>query len=107
MSAIVILHSAAFWMGRIEPLAAMLSDFTLTFSLYPRPLFGGPVRLLLFTVIPAGFVGWLPVESVRDPSLAAVAGTIAGTALLMTLAAAVFSLGLRRYESGNRFGIAG
>ena len=103
----VLFHSAAFWLGRVETLARQAHEFTLTFSLYPQPLFGGTVRILLFTAIPAGFVSYLPVEVVRSPDPLAFAAAIAGAAAFTLLALGVFALGLRQYESGNRFGVRG
>ena len=103
----VIYHSAAFWLGRVETLASMLSEFTLTFSLYPRPIFAGGVRVLLFTAIPAGLVGWFPVDAVREPGLGTLALACGGAAGLVALAVLVFNAGLRRYESGSRFGTQG
>jgi ABC-2 type transport system permease protein len=103
----VIFQSLAFWLGDVEQLARQLWEFTLAFALYPRPLFAGGISLLLYTVLPAGFVGYLPVELVRAPSpllCLAAAGAAVGWCLL---ALVVFALGLRRYESGNRFGVRG
>src|SRR5262249_17435084 len=56
----VLFNSLAFWFGRVETAARQLFESLVTFSLYPEPLFGGPMRLVLFTVVPAGFVGYLP-----------------------------------------------
>ena len=99
----VVIHSLAFWLGRMDNLARQLWEFTLTFSLYPRPIFAGALKLVLFTLIPAGFIGYLPADLVRAPDWG-VAGAVAGGAIVYTLIAlGVFHLGLRRYESGNRF----
>ena len=103
----LLFNCAAFWLGRVESLATMLSDFTLTFALYPRPLFEGSIRILLFSIIPAAFVGWYPVEAVRHPGLAPVAIMSASAAGLLALAFLTFDRGLRRYESGSRFGTWG
>src|SRR5262249_1601610 len=65
----IAFFSLAFWLGRIDTAARQLWDLLITFSLYPDPLFGGVLRLALFTVLPAGFVGYLPVRAVHDPSL--------------------------------------
>ena len=102
----VAFQSLAFWAGRSSELSRQLSEFTLTFSLYPRPLFGGFVRLMLFSLLPAAFVGWLPVEAVREPGWQASLLALAGATLMVLLASAVFARGLRRYESGSRFGAA-
>jgi ABC-2 type transport system permease protein len=101
----VLIHSLAFWLGRIETLARQLWEFTITFSIYPRPLFGGALKLLLFTLIPAGFIGYLPVELLREFRWTGLVGALAGASLYVVLALVVFERGLRRYESGNRFGV--
>jgi len=100
----VILQSLAFWLGGMEAFARQISDFTLAFSLYPRPLFTGGVAFVLYTVVPAGFVGFLPAELVRAPSLALAAEALAASVVWMLLALVVFGRGLRRYASGNRIG---
>jgi ABC-2 type transport system permease protein len=99
----VVFHSLAFWLGSAEELARQLWEFLLMFSLYPQPLFSGALKLVLFTVLPAAFVGYLPAELLRNPSTAALLAVLAGTATYCAIAAAVFSAGLRRYASGSRF----
>jgi ABC-2 type transport system permease protein len=101
----VILHSLAFWLGRIDALARSVFDFLVTFSIYPRPLFGGLLKIVLFTLLPAGFIGYLPYELLRDFQWTGLAAACGGAAAYAALALAVFAAGLRRYESGNRFGV--
>ena len=101
----VILHSLAFWLGRMDNLARQMWDFLVTFSIYPRPIFSGALKLLLFTLIPAGFIGYLPVELVRHFEWSGLVAALGGAAFYCTLAIAIFGAGLRRYESGNRFGV--
>ena len=100
----VVAHSSAFWLGRTESLARTFCDTVLHFSLYPPSLFDAGVRMLLFTLIPAGAMAYLPVEVLRAPSLATVALAVSVVAGYATLAGWVFAAGLRRYESGSRFG---
>jgi ABC-2 type transport system permease protein len=103
----VILHSAAFWLGRTETASRQLYEMTLLFSLYPDTLFGGPMRFVLFTVIPAGFVGYLPSYLIRSPS-ASTAGALAiAVVLYSTIAWWVFRRGLLAYSSGSRFSTFG
>jgi len=101
----VIFHSLAFWMGNTSPLSRQLWEFTITFSLYPRTVFGGALKVLLYTALPAGFISFLPVELIRHPNPKTLAMVVGGALLYATLAAVVFAAGLRRYESGNRFGV--
>lgn len=99
----VVFFSLAFWVGRVETAARQLWELLLTFSLYPEPLFGGALRFALFTVLPAGFVGYLPARLVRDSSAGDAMMLAAGAALYLAFAVRVFRLGLRRYASGSRF----
>jgi ABC-2 type transport system permease protein len=99
----IVFFSLAFWLGKVETVARQLWELLITFSLYPEPLFGGMLRLALFTVLPAGFVGYLPARVVRAPSLLDAALLAFGAGAYLALAVLVFNRGLRRYRSGSRF----
>lgn len=103
----VLLHSSAFWLGRTESASRQLYEATLLFSLYPDTLFGGPMRLILFTIVPAGFVGYLPAALIKVPSAATALLIMAGVAAYAAAAAWVFDRGLRTYASGSRFATFG
>lgn len=99
----VVMHSLAFWVDRMHGLSRTLWDFTLTFSLYPPALFGGLLRFVLLTVLPAFWVSYVPVELIRQPSLATLALLLGATIGYAAFAAWLFRCGLRRYASGSRF----
>ncbi len=101
----ILVQSLAFWIDGMDALARQISEFTLTFSLYPRPLFSGGISFLLYTVLPAGFVGFVPAELVRAPSLALGAAALGAALFWVGLAGFVFQRGLARYASGNRIGV--
>ena len=103
----IVFFSLAFWLGRVETVARQLWDLLITFSLYPEPLFGGVLRLALFTLLPAGFVGYVPARLVRSPSVGLVLLMSAAIAVYLTIAIVVFDRGVRRYTSGSRFGTFG
>jgi ABC-2 type transport system permease protein len=103
----VLFNSVAFWLGRVEAAARQLFESLITFSLYPEALFGGAIRLLLFTLVPAGFVGYLPARLVRAPSVFAMTELVAAAALYACAAWGVFNRGLRVYASGSRFEMNG
>lgn len=65
----------------------------------------GLVRLLLFTLIPAGFISFVPLLLLRHYSWWLLLGLMGATSIFVGLAMALFALGLRRYESGNLIGI--
>ena len=103
----VLLHSAAFWLGRTESASRQLYEMTLFFSLYPDTLFTGPLRWILFTIVPAGFVGYLPADLIRSPDLWTALEIALGVTTYAAIAAWVFQRGLRAYSSGSRFATFG
>ena len=103
----VLLHSTAFWLGRTESASRQLYEATLLFSLYPDTLFMGPLRWILFTLVPAGFVGYLPASLIRAPSLWTAVVIVLGVTAYGLVAAWVFQRGLRTYSSGSRFAAFG
>jgi ABC-2 type transport system permease protein len=99
----IVFFGLAFWLGRVDTAARQLWELLLTFSLYPEPLFGGALRFALFTVLPAGFVGYLPARIVRAPSMPDMLMLVIGALMYLVFAVQVFQAGLRRYASGSRF----
>jgi ABC-2 type transport system permease protein len=97
----VFVGSMSFFLGDASSLAEQWRGAMITFSTYPAALFEGVVKLLLFTLLPAGFVSYLPVQALRDLSLAHAGLALAGACGVLVAGVALFYLGLRRYESGN------
>ncbi len=97
----VIVGSFAFWIGQAQNLALQLSTAIITFSIYPIDIFPGIVRVLLYTLIPAAFVGSVPTRLLIAFGWPDLLQLLAITAGFCLLARAIFALGLRRYESGN------
>jgi len=97
----LLLNSLAFWIGNSEGLGQQILNVMITFSTYPLDLFGVAVKVALFTIIPAGFTGYLPVTVLREFDPWRLGATVAFAAALLALAMRVFYAGLRRYESGS------
>lgn len=93
--------SLTFFLASSEGLAANMGMALVHFSTYPTKIFDGWARVLLFTVIPAGFISEVPVELVHRFDLALLAELFLAAAVFLAIAVGVFHLGLRRYESGN------
>ena len=101
ISFLVLAQSLTFWIGNSSMLTSNAFNAIVTFSLYPITLFDGTAKLLLFTIIPAAFIGALPAEFVRRFDAGQLALIGGGSALFLSLAIFVFYRGLRRYESGS------
>jgi ABC-2 type transport system permease protein len=97
----VLVNSLAFWLGNIDQLTRQVTEFLITFSVYPQTIFPFYFKILLFTVLPAGFISYFPVEILKTGNLHWALGVLAAAAFFATLAHFVFFLGLKRYESGN------
>lgn len=101
----VLVHCSAFWLGNTSDFARQAWHFLIFFAIYPRTVFTGWVKLLLFTALPAGFISYLPVDMLREFHWSTLLAVVGSAAAYCGLASLVFRLGLRRYESGNRFGV--
>lgn len=99
LSFLLLMGSMTFFVGRNEG-GELGFHAILLFSAYPVDIFTGVFKVLLYTVVPAGFVTTVPARLIDefDPllgiGLAAVAAGFAVGAI------ATFQLGLRRYTSG-------
>jgi ABC-2 type transport system permease protein len=97
----VTVGSLVFFLGQAEGLAGNLLMVLVHFATYPTGIFSRAVKVLLFTLIPAGFVATLPVEIVREFNWSQLGLLAGGAAFFAILGATLFGLGLRRYESGS------
>jgi ABC-2 type transport system permease protein len=57
LSFLVLVQSLAFWIGNAQMLSSQAVNAIVSFATYPITLFDGSAKLLLFTLIPAAFVG--------------------------------------------------
>jgi ABC-2 type transport system permease protein len=101
VSFLVLMSSLTLLVGGRGEQADLGFNAILVLSSYPINLFGGPTRLLLFTVVPSAFVTGLPASLMRDFDPLIAAATLSASLALATLAVATFRLGLKRYASGS------
>lgn len=90
---VVLVQSLAFFIGNAEGIGQQVFNGLLAFSTYPTGIFSGWGKLILFTVIPAGFISYLPIGLLRSmeplfvwQAIGVAAGlTIVGTAFFITV----------------------
>lgn len=101
----IIMGSLAFWIGDSHALSKQIFEFLLTFSNYPKTIYVGGVKFLLLTIIPSGFIGYMPVDIIRQFSITDLAIILGAASTYMLVAAQIFNYGLRQYTSGNKTGL--
>jgi len=101
MSVLIIVGCSAFYIGNAEGISQQLFVSFISLTTYPPDIFRGFAKLVLFSLIPAGFISYLPIALLRDFD-ASFAALATGIAVAVTIAGALlFRIGLRRYASGN------
>ena len=105
VSSFAIFGCLSFWLGNASALAVQAQNAILTLALYPRDIFEGAVRFIMLTIIPAAFVGAIPLDIVRRLDWTALLGLIVFAIGITCLMRLVFYIGLRRYESGSAINV--
>jgi ABC-2 type transport system permease protein len=103
ISFLVMLGSLALVTGGRGEAADLGFNAVLIVASYPLDLFGGALKLVMFTLVPAAFITGLPTELVDSFDPLTAAG-LAGAAIAFAGAAwLLFEAGLRGYRSGARW----
>lgn len=102
LSSCVILYSLAFWMKGDERFSDQLFEMLIISS--SSIIHGQPwaIKMVAFTVLPAGFISYLPVELMREFDVSVLGVMLAATVCYVWLAHLVFEAGVRRYKAANR-----
>jgi len=100
-SFLILVNSFAFWAGVVSGFTNLMSNAIITFGIYPYSLFDNYAKFILFTIIPAALMAALPAEFIVQFTWQTLARLLFSATIFLGLAATVFRLGLRRYESGN------
>jgi ABC-2 type transport system permease protein len=98
----VAINTLVFWTGGRASVFDQLFGCFLTLAATPQMGLPMAAKILVYTALPAAFVGFVPVEILRDFSGPALAAMVAAAVLAPLAAAWLFGRGLKRYASGNR-----
>ncbi|MBK1812988.1 ABC-2 family transporter protein [Clostridium sp. YIM B02505] len=100
-SVLITCHSFSFYAGNLDSLAQLVTEFMISFSIYPEGIFKGAIKYVLYTAIPTVFMVYIPAEIVINFSLIKALEVLAVTVVWITIAYVAFYNGLKKYESGN------
>jgi ABC-2 type transport system permease protein len=100
-SVLTTIHALSFYTGSSEGLSQLVVEFLISFSLYPEGIFNGGIRYILYTIIPAGFIVYLPVGILNHFSIIKLLEVLGVAMIWVLIAYKAFYTGMKRYESGN------
>ena len=97
----VIVQSFSFFLGDASYLARQTMSSLMTIALYPPTIYFGFSKLILYTVLPAAFVAFIPLTIFYelDPFLFLVLNLYVLSLFLLSYY--FFIIGLKRYASSN------
>lgn len=97
---LVTTGSLAFFIGRNEG-GELGFHAMLLLAAYPVDVFSGTVKVILYTAVPAALMAAVPARLIDDFNVATALGLAAVGVFFAVLGWTTFTLGLRRYTSGN------
>ncbi|MCG0275204.1 MAG: ABC-2 family transporter protein [Thermosediminibacteraceae bacterium] len=100
---LLILGSLGFFLKSADGIGTELYNALITFSTYPNWIFQGAAKWIIFTVIPAGFISYVPVQVIYNRAYLWILGGLGFGILLNIIGCVVFSRGLKYFETGSTF----
>ena len=97
----VILGSLSFWFNKTDVIADVGNSLVTNFATYPDGIFKGVAKVLLYTLIPVGFINYLPIKIITEFNLPLLLIVSTVMIFIILLAFLVLYKGLKRYSSSN------
>lgn len=94
-------HTLSFYWGDASLVGQMVTQFAISFSIYPDKIYAPPIRALMYSLIPIGISVHIPLRIFHRFSIWLVLAAFGGVLLYCALSCCFFYRSLRRYESGN------
>lgn len=103
VSWVVIIQSLVFHLGNVMVVYKLLS-IILHFAKKPATIFSATIRFILYSIIPAAYMGSVQAGMIYHPTRTWMLFLSAVAIASPFIAAAIFRFGMKRYESGNLIG---
>lgn len=100
-SILVTAHALSFYAGNLEGLTQLITEFLISFSIYPEGIFKGGLKYVLYTIIPAAFMVYIPARAISSFNLVLLLEVLGVAVVWIIIAYIMFYKGLKKYESGN------
>ena len=97
----VILGSLSFWFQKSDVVADTGNSLMVNFATYPDGIFKGLAKVFLYTIVPVGFVNYIPLHILSEFNIYLLIVVVCITSLFVLLAFIIFNTGLKKYSSSN------
>jgi ABC-2 type transport system permease protein len=98
---LVTAHALSFYAGNVEGLAQLVTEFLISFSIYPEGIFKGGLKYILYSAIPAAFMVYIPARVINEFNIVLLLQVLGVSIIWIIIAYTLFYRGLKKYESGN------
>lgn len=101
VSVLVTFNSLTLYLGNVATVARLAFEFIITLSIYPATIYRGVIKVIVYSLLPAAFISFVPARLISDFDLKWMGILFIMTAVWVFVAFLTFNGGLRKYESGN------
>ncbi len=101
----LLVSSMAFFISDSQRLGDNIFISFITFSCQPASIFTGWYKIIFLTILPAGLLSLCPVNLIKNFYWYEFVYFILAIAFFFTISIIAYKSGLKRYSSGNRFGV--
>lgn len=98
---IIMAHTITFYIGNAQMIVSASTNFMINFSIYPEGIFRGFIRLIIYSILPAAFITHIPLRLVNDFNIITLIIWVIVAIFYFALSCWFFTMGLKKYESGN------
>lgn len=95
----------SFYFGNVEYAANKIMRTMFDLIYFPQSIFTGIIKIISMSIIPAFFIGMLPVQLIKEFNIYSFLLLITFVIIQTIIAFMLFNKGLKYYESGNYINI--
>lgn len=96
------------WVGNTDYAEHIyIITMTVNFSTYPEAIYNNFIKMLIYTVIPSGYIAFIPIKLINTLSIKHLVLYLIALCGFVSLTALLTKLVLKKYESGNSMALRG
>ena len=97
----IILGSISFFTLRLNSVLDDLLDLAIMFSNYPEKIISTPIKIILYTFVPAGLLVYMPVSLIKNFNICSFLTLLTLIMFFVLSAFFLFYRGLKKYSSSS------